>query len=322
MASSPLAIATTAQGRSYLYSVTSSFNDNDDYQGHLTAIDLASGQAEIFNAVCSDLHIHFVANGTPGVDDCATRMGGIWGRAGVSYDARTNRIYLTAGNGVFDADTGGHNWGDSVLALNPDGTGLDSGRPLDSYTPSEYLELNLYDRDLGSSSPALLPAASGSSVARLGVQIGKDGTVRLLDLGNLSGRGAPGLVGGELQKLPLVPGGLGHSGTPQPAVWSDARGDGSVWVFASAEGTLSGLQLVVTNGQPALEQRWLRPSLNLTSSPIVANGVLYTLSQSRYNAQIVALDPTSGDVLWTSPPIEQCCHSQGPLVVNGQVFLA
>lgn len=321
-ASSPLAIATTPTGAHYLYSVTSSYNDNDDYQGHLTAIDLASGRSEIFNTMCSDMHIHFVAHGTPGVDDCAERGGGIWGRAGVTYDPATNRIYLTAGNGEFDADRGGHNWGDSVLALDPDGTGLDNDRPIDSYTPVEHAELALYDRDLGTTSPAVLPAAKGSVLPRLGVQLGKDGAVRLLDLSNLSGRGGPGYTGGELQKIALVPGGLGKSGRPQPAVWTDVHGDGSVWVFASAEGTLSGLQLVVANGQPWLESRWMRTGLTTTSSPIIANDVLYTTTPGPYNASIVALDPHSGDLLWTSPPIDRCCHSQGPLVVDGKLYLA
>ena len=48
------------------------------------------------------------------------------------------------------------NWGDSVLALNPDGTGANS-QPLDSYTPTNYLDLFNGDLDLGSTAPALLP---------------------------------------------------------------------------------------------------------------------------------------------------------------------
>jgi hypothetical protein len=321
-ASSPLAIGTTPDGAHFLYSVTSSFNDNDDYQGHLTAIDLATGHAEIFNAACSDLHIHFVAHGTPGVDDCGTTLNGIWGRAGVTYNPYTNRIYMTTGNGLFDANTGGHNWGDTVLALRPDGTGGNNGLPLDSYTPAEYEDFRLFDEDLGSGSPAVLPPASGSAIAHLGVQIGKDGAVRLLDMDNLAGHGGPGFVGGELQKVALIPGGFGDDATPQPAIWTDVHGDGSTWVFASAQGVMSGLQLTVVNHQPLLEQRWSRGSLSVTSSPIIANDVLYTVTAGSNNATIVALDPASGNLLWTSPAIDRCCHAQNPVVVNGRLYLA
>lgn len=321
-ASSPLAIGTSPDGAHFLYSVTSSFNDNDDYQGHLTAIDLASGSAQVFNAVCSDLHIHFVANGTAGVDDCATRLGGIWGRGGVTYSPYTNRIYLTTGNGLFDANSGGHNWGDSVLALRPDGTGGSKGLPLDSYTPTEHEDLRLFDEDLGSGSPAVLPPVAGSAILHLGVQIGKDGAVRLLDMDNLSGQGGPGHVGGELQKVALIPGGFGNDATPQPLIWTDARGDGSVWVIASAQGVMSGLKLTIANDRPALEQRWSRGSLSVTSSPIMANDVLYTSTAGSNGATIVALDPTTGTVLWTSPALDRCCHAQSPVVVNGRLYLA
>ncbi|HEX3124350.1 MAG TPA: hypothetical protein VHQ21_13705, partial [Rhodanobacteraceae bacterium] len=37
---------------------------------------------------------------------------------------------------------------------------------------------------------------------------------------------------------------------------------------------------------------------------------------------IVALDPASGNLLWTSPAIDRCCHAQNPLVVNGRLYLA
>lgn len=316
--SSPLTIATAGDGTHYLYSATSSFNDVDDYQGHVTTIDLASGHGNVFNAACSDLAIHFVAHGTAGVDDCGKQKNGIWSRAGVTFDAYTNRIYVAIGNGPFDAGSGGHDWGDSVVALNPDG----SGQPLDSYTPADYADLEIFDVDLGSASPAVLPPVSGSAIAHLGVQLGKDGVLRLLDMDNLSRQHSTGHTGGELQTIALRPGGIEASATPQPAVWSDAHGDGSVWVFASVDGTISGLQLVLANGQPLFEQRWLQTKLSVTASPMLANDVLYDLGEGRYSAAIVALDPRSGATLWTSPAIDHCCHTQGPIVANGRLYLA
>jgi outer membrane protein assembly factor BamB len=320
-ANSPLSIG-GANGAYFLYSVTSSFNDADDYQGHLTAVDLATGQSQVFNAVCSDLHVHFIAHGTPGVDDCAQRLAGIWNRAGVTFDAATKRIFFTTGNGVFDGNTGGHDWGDSVIALKPDGGDAGNGRPLDSFTPHEYPDLEIFDRDLGATSPVVLPPVPGSAIAHLGVQLGKDAVVRLLDLGNLSRSGGAGFVGGELQSLALAPGSPGEFGTAQPAAWTDVHGDGAVWVFASARGALAGLRVMVSNGQPFLEQQWLRAAMSTTSPPTVANGVVYAATQGSNGAAIAALEPSTGTPLWTSPPIERCCHAQGPIVVDGRLYLA
>src|SRR5215831_11887440 len=116
-ASAPLTIGTTSGGTSYLYSATASFLDAGEYQGHVTTINLATGSSKVWNAACSDMTIHFVKAGSPGVD-CANTKSGIWGRGGPTYNPDTGRVYFTTGNGVFDAL---HNWGESVIALNPDG---------------------------------------------------------------------------------------------------------------------------------------------------------------------------------------------------------
>ena len=92
---------------------------------------------------------------TPGM----ARWAASGGVPGTIYDAATNRIYVASGNGLFDANmTGDFEWGDSVLALNPDGTGSGFGMPVDSYTPSNYGTLYGNDTDLGSTAPAILPA--------------------------------------------------------------------------------------------------------------------------------------------------------------------
>jgi len=309
----PLSLAVTPQG-TFLYSATSSWNDVDDYQGHVTAINLGSGSSQVYNAVCSDLHIHFTYNGTAGIDDCANQHSGIWAHGGITYSPYSNRIFVSTGNGVFD---GRHNWGDSVLALSPDGSGGNDGAPLDSYTPTEYQSLAIYDVDLGSTSVALLPPSGGR---HLGVQIGKDGVVRLLDLDTLSGQGGPGHVGGELQKINLTPGTFADASLPQPAVWTDVHGDASIWVFVSASATLSGFQL--TLGTPQLQQRWIKTGTSASSSPTVANDVVYTMTEGKDGANLLALDPRTGNTLWTSGTIDDCCHTQNPIVVNGRIYLA
>jgi hypothetical protein len=127
--------------------------DQGDYQGHITAINLADGSQSVFNTDCSNRAVHFVI--TPGIPGCSAVQSAIWARAGVVYDSDTDKIYMATGNGNFDPAN--HDWGDTVFALNPDGTGA-NGDPLDSYTPSNYQQLQNTDTDLGSTAPAILPA--------------------------------------------------------------------------------------------------------------------------------------------------------------------
>ena len=61
-----------------------------------------------------------------------------------------------------------------MLALNPDGTARPDGQPLDSYTPTNFQQLQDGDTDIGSTAPAILPAPAGSAVTHLAVQGGKD----------------------------------------------------------------------------------------------------------------------------------------------------
>jgi hypothetical protein len=310
----------------FLLVVTDGYiGDGGDYQGHLVSIDLASGTQHVFNAMCSDRTIHFVLNGTPGTDDCAGRQSGIWGRGGATFDAATNRVYITTGNGTFNANTGGFHWGDSVLALHPDGTGAGGGLPLDSYTPTNYQSLQDTDVDLGSVSPAILPVPAGSAIAHLGLQAGKDGKLRLIDLDDMSGQGGPAHVGGEIQLIDVP---QGHNGFPsdrmreQPAVWVDPS-DQSTWVFAGNGSGLSGLQLGLDgSNRPQLIARWTKAgATNASTSPVVANGVLYTAGPCADGGLCVsARTPSTGDVLWSSPHVGNL-HWQSPIVVDGAVYL-
>jgi hypothetical protein len=302
--SSALASATATNGHTYLYVADSGYpGDNGDYQGHLTTIDLATGAVNVFNTLCSDQTVHFVE--APGTPDCGEVQSGVWARSGVTYSPATNLIYLATGNGDFDPKN--FDWGDSVLALHPDGTGVNGG-PVDSYTPTNFQALQNGDADLGSTLPAILPAPVGSAVADLGVQGGKDGELRLLNLANLSGQGGPGHTGGEIQELS----GPGGEILTAPAVWVDDAG--TTWVEVSTDSHMAGYTLALgTGGVPRLTQAWT-DAVGATS-PVVANGILYAAG----NGTVRAYNPTTGATLWTTAvgPI----HWQSPVVVDGLVLL-
>ena len=308
---SGLTIAGNGAAR-YLAVVTDGYiGDQGNYQGHLVSINLATGAQVVFNAMCSDQTIHF----STGVNDCAAAQSGIWGRGGATFNPATNRVYIATGNGQFNANSGGFNWGDSVLALAPDGTGAGAGLPRDSYTPTNYQSLQDSDSDLGSTSLAILPAPAGSAITHLGMQVGKDFRMRLINLDNMSGAGAPGHVGGELQLLPVPQGGGGMR--EQPAVWVNPANQ-STWVFVANVAGISGIKLGLNVDQPRLVTQWTKTTA--ATSPVIAHGVLYSASACTGGTCVVARNPTTGDLLWTSPFIGGV-HWQSPIIVDGAVYI-
>jgi hypothetical protein len=318
---SALAFALT-HNTTYLYVVNNGYvGDGGDYQGHLTTIDLSTNAQTVFNTLCSDVTIHMILNGQSGVNDCNERRNGIWGRPGATYDSGTDRVYITTGNGLFDVNVGGKNWGDSVLALKPDGTGIGNGMPVDSYTPSNYAFMGgsdmTYDLDLGSASLTILEPPAGSTVQHLGVQTGKDSRLHLLDLDKMGGTGSAGAVGGAIDVI-NVPISQSWMKT-QTASW--IAPDGANWVFIANGNGLSGLKVTLnaTTNKPYLQPTW-QNSTNATST-IVANGVLYHVGSCSGGNCLYARDPLNGSVLWTSPTIGNI-KWQSPILANGALYVA
>ncbi len=100
---------------------------------------------------------------------------GVWqGGVGLAGDANGN-VYAVTGNGPMDANTGGTEYGDSVVKI-----GTASGLAVvDYFSPSVETQDAANDWDLGSSGPTLLP---GTSLAVVG---GKTGTVYVVNTTNL-----------------------------------------------------------------------------------------------------------------------------------------
>lgn len=302
--SSPLTIATAANGKTYLYAAIAAYpipGDDGDYQGHVVAIDLDTNSQVVFNALCSDQARHFA------IGDCKDVQAGIWARGGAVYDADTDRVFVTTGNGGYDADHGGFNWGTSVVALRPDLT-TDHGTPLDSYTPVNYQQLTDDDLDLASTTIAILPRTNDSQ-PHLGVQSGKDTLIRLLDLDDLSRQGGPRHVGGEIEIVGAPQAGEVHT---QPATW--LAPDGGAWVFFGTGSGVSGLKLDLTGAKPHLVTQWVISGG--ASSPIIANDVLYVA----HSNTLRALDPQTGKTLWSSTDIGDV-HWQTPIVGGNHLFI-
>jgi PQQ enzyme repeat/PQQ-like domain len=300
---SALTIA-TVNGTNYLYAPNGGFGgDGGDYQGHVTTINLGTGAQTIFNMMCSDQNVHLSSS-----PDCSGQKSALWAKAGVVYDSDTGRIYAVSGNGTYNP--GSHFWGDSIVALHPDGTGINGG-PLDSYTPSTFQALQDGDLDLGSTQPAILPG-SGTKFPHIAVQSGKDAKLRIVNLDNLSGQAGPGHTAGELFSMTLPQGGEVQN---EVATWVNPA-DGSTWVFVSSPGSgLAGLQLAIDgSGNPSLVSKWT--VTGGSGGAVIANNVLYYPQGS----SLFALTPTTGAGLWNAGI--GAVHFQSPIVANGVVYIA
>jgi hypothetical protein len=102
---------------------------------------------------------------------------GIWqGDTGPAADQEGN-VFLATGNGKFDADSGGRDYGDSVLKLT---LGKREIEVRDFFTPFNQKELNKDDLDIGSGGPLLLPDQPGAHPHLLLVG-GKGGYLYVID---------------------------------------------------------------------------------------------------------------------------------------------
>jgi outer membrane protein assembly factor BamB len=286
-----LAAALNVAGRYLLVATGGYFGDAPPYQGHVVAIDRASGRiASLFNTLCSGRHRMIVPS------SCSASDSAILSRGGAVVEPGRGRLLISTGNGPWNGST---NFGDSVVELTLPGL-----RFRQAYTPTNQAELNETDTDLGSSAPVLL----GHDRVLIA---GKDGVMRVLSLSRLDGRSParPTRLGGEVQRLPLP--GDGELFTA-PAVWAtptgSMQGNGTT-VFVGAEHATAAysliggrLRLVWENGNPG-------------TSPVLAGGLLYVY------------DPSGGGINVYRPrsahPIAKLAGSSGhwnsPIVVDGHV---
>lgn len=104
-------------------------------------------------------------------------QGGIWMSAnGLAADL-DGTLYGAAGNGSFNADSGGRNFGSSVFKMTGGGSGL---HVQDWLSPHDTASLNAIDQDFGTSGPMLIPDQPGSHPHLL-VTSDKTGKLYLID---------------------------------------------------------------------------------------------------------------------------------------------
>ena len=307
--SSSVTIATARNGHTYLYA-------SNQGHGRVTTIDLANASRHVFDLACANLP----DTETP---SCSTRGANPWAR-GPAYDASLDLFFQMGGTNNGPSFVPGQDWRNSWVALPADGhTTMKGGKgyPADSYTPSNVTSLIKSDRDIGSGGLLILPTTLSKKFPHLGVQPGKDRAIRLLNLANLSGKGAPGNTGGELQLFPFAAMSMMRA---QGAVWTDPA-TGAVWVFVPGEKGIAGFQVTVdAAGNPKLVLQWTIFN-GWTSSAFVAGGVLFAANgagehtQSLALHQVQAINPTTGKVVWTGAI--GLHHWSSPILADGVVYM-
>ncbi len=157
-----------------VYVCWASHEDADPYHGWVMG----------FNTSPLSLAPGAVFNSTPNqVAPVSYSRGGIWMGGGAPAADSSGNLYLLTGNGTFDADSGGSNYGDSTLKLSTAG-GLSVA---DWFTPADQSMLDGNDTDHGSGGAAVLVTTANGSFVIGG---GKEGNLFMLKQSSLGHYGA------------------------------------------------------------------------------------------------------------------------------------
>jgi hypothetical protein len=155
-----------------VYVAWASHEDHDPYHGWVIGFN-ASTLTPVPNAVF---------NSTPNqVGTLSYSRGGIWMGGGAPAVDSSGNLFLITGNGTFDANTGGSNYGDSVIKLSAS-AGLSVA---DYFTPLDQASLDANDTDFGSGAATVLVDQPSSSVTHLLIGGGKQGNLFVLNRDNL-----------------------------------------------------------------------------------------------------------------------------------------
>ena len=242
--------------------------------------------------------------------------GGIW-MAGKGLTADTaGSLYLSVGNGTFDANTGGPDYGMCYLKLSPNLT------VQDWFAPHDEKGLSSSDLDLGNSGIVGIPGTS-----RMFAGGTKFGSGFLLDSGNL-GHFTPN---GPDKVVLRLDGLMGNDSVGQNPIAWDASSVKYVYLWADganlqqfaldpATGTFSPAGIFKqTSGLPS------GGSLAISASGS-SGGVLWAVGNDKVVRAFDATD-VSKPALWTSAQnsardaLGSVGHFQFPTVTNGKVYV-
>jgi hypothetical protein len=238
-------------------------------------------------------------------------------------------VYVVTGNGTFDVNTGGIDYGDTFIKLNS------SGAVADYFTPFDQANMDTHNWDLGSSLAMLLPDQPGG-IPHLMVGGGKNQSVYLISrdsMGHFNPSGDTQIVQSLVNIFP--------NGTPEPGNYSSpVYFNGTVYfgpvndnvqAFAMTNGRLSTTPTSRTTKVFPYSGGTLAVSANGNS-----NGILWVLEKTStsvnggttpgilhaYNPSNLGVELYNSTQVSSRDDIADPVKFTVPVVVNGKVFVA
>jgi len=282
------------------------FLDTDFYHGWLIGYDATTlAQVTVFN------------------DTIDGGRGGIWMSGGGPAADSQGNIYLLTGNGDFNANTGGRNYGDTFLKLGTTG-GLSVS---DWFTPFDQANLAANDLDLGGGGAVILLDQPSGPVPHVILGGGKAGTLYVVNRDSL-GRFNSVNDSQIVQHFTLGSNGIYSA----PLFWQNA-------LFAAASGSpLNAYPFSPSTGQfqtsPSVvsSQTFGHPGTTPSLSAVgTSNALLWTIRRSSATTPAVlhAFDPNNiHTALWDSSLAPNNRDAAGvavkftvPTVANGKVYI-
>lgn len=257
-------------------------------EGQRSALLLANGQLYVSAAShCDkgDYHGWMLAYAAPGLNNTAVYLdtpnghdGGFWA-SGPAADA-DGTIFAATGNGDFNGDSSGTDFGDSVLRLSwaPSGFTL-----VDYFTPWNQATLDATDKDQGSAGVVLLPDQPGTPHPHLLLQVGKTGDILLIDRDNM-GHFNPVDNSQIVQNLPAAIGGFWGA----PAFWNNNfyfGGNKDVLTAFSYDPVAQRLSTTATSkGSEMFNHYGPTPSVSSNGS---TNGIVWIIQSDRASTNAI-----------------------------------
>jgi len=269
---------------------------------------------------------------------------GIWGRGGAVIGEH-GKIY----GGTADGDTNpaGGDYSSTIVAVSQQDLSI-----ADYFLPPNWTYLKRRDLDVGSTSPVWFRWNNRNLLAHGS----KEGVIYLMDADHL---------GGADHQTPLLTsvrlGNDGETCCEGAGIWGSLAmrrdGEGQIWIYvpmggppaaqgakfpisngANSHGSIMAFKVVdgQATGHPILDPAWISGDFNLPDPPVIANGVLFALSngenpnqrgeefrrfQNTRPAVLKALDANTGKELYNSGgAIASWAHFSALAIVDGRVF--
>ena len=208
----------------------------------------------------------------------------IWQSGGGPAVDASGYIYFNTGNGGFDANTGGNDYGDSVVKLSS------TGSVVDYFTPSDEAALNTSDIDLGSSGLVLLPDQPGTYPHVL-ITGGKQGVIYSVNRDTGSMGKFNSSTNQNIQSLAALTAGPISGGLfGSPAYWNEnlyfSAWNDNIKAFHISNGMLtqtssSSIKLAFPGSTPSV------------SSNGTSNGIVWIIQANVPNDTVITSPPTA-----------------------------